>query len=111
MQMLTAMQAQSPACGKSCNKGLMMVIGLINGKKAVNSNVVTVSRFANTKLRIGPWHGQCGNRPTFVKGECSETRPLKASLSKEGAYSPQVAGFCCIETMQEEMDVRWANAQ
>ncbi|KAL0370709.1 UNVERIFIED_CONTAM: hypothetical protein Sangu_0389000 [Sesamum angustifolium] len=64
-----------------------------------------------------------GKKPTFGKGEydgdtmagkkseVAEARPSKASSSKEGAHSPRLAGFSCIEKMQVEMHKRWTKAQ
>ncbi|KAL0421144.1 UNVERIFIED_CONTAM: hypothetical protein Slati_3137300 [Sesamum latifolium] len=61
--------------------------------------------------RLGGIFISGGNKPTFVRGEyegdttagkkseMAEAGPSNASSSKEGAHSPHITGFCCIEKM------------
>ncbi|KAK4427195.1 hypothetical protein Salat_1488400 [Sesamum alatum] len=132
MQMLTALQGQSQPCGKSGNPGLMMKLGLDakpydNRVKAVNMEVIPVSRVTKTELKLGSWKGQFiagGSKPTFVKGESYKgntsthkkskmvkAMPFRCSSSKGGAHSPRLFGLSCVGRMQEEMNKRWAEAQ
>ncbi|KAL0307999.1 UNVERIFIED_CONTAM: hypothetical protein Sangu_3000800 [Sesamum angustifolium] len=91
--------------------------------KAMNFKAVPVSEIVNMALSVGSWSGQCGNKLTFLKGEydggtttgkkseMAKARPSNVNSSKEGAHSPQLAGFSCIGKMQEEMHKRWIKEQ